>query len=75
MAALVGHFIQRGGEIAVFVQVADDGFGGIARIVVDQADTELGAQIIGQGLRLRKKGFKGRLFDRFGGRALVAGSR
>ena len=39
----------------------------------DQADAQLRAQVIAQGDRRGKEGLEGRLFDRFRGRALIAG--
>ena len=45
-----GDLVQRGGKVAVFVQIADDRFGGVAHLFRDQADTQLRAQVVAQGL-------------------------
>ena len=71
--AHAGDLFERRGQIAVFVQVADDRFGGVANILRKQADAQLGVQMIAQGDRRGQKRLEGGLFDRFRGGTLVAG--
>ncbi len=47
--ACLRDLLQRCREIPVFVQVPDDGFGGIADVVVNQADAQLRAQMVAEG--------------------------
>ena len=68
-----GDLLQRRGQIAILVQVADDGFGGVADLVGNQADAQLRAQVVAQGDGRGKEGLERGLFHRFRGGALVAG--
>ncbi len=69
----IGDLFERGREVAVLVQVADDVVGGVAHVFRHHQHAQLRVQMIGQRDRRGKKSFKRRLFDRFGRRALIAG--
>jgi hypothetical protein len=61
----VGDLFQPGGQVAVFVQVADHRFGGVAHRFGNHADAQLRAQMIAQGDGRREERLERRLFDRF----------
>ena len=64
---------ERGRKVPVFVQVADDRFGGVAHLLGDDADAQLRAQMIAQRDRRGEERLERGLLDRFRRRALVAG--
>jgi hypothetical protein len=59
--AHAGDLFQGRGKIAILVQVADDGFGGVADVFRKHADAQLGMQMIaqrdGRGQKVSKEGF------------------
>jgi hypothetical protein len=59
----LGNFIERSGEVSVFVQIANDGFGNFADSFRADAYAELPIQMVGKTLRRRKKFVERRLFD------------
>src|SRR6185312_11282662 len=62
-----------GGEIAVFVQVADDGLGGVAHFFRYRLDAQLPAQVVGEGGGGAEKVLKRRPFNVLALGALIAG--
>src|SRR6202021_2284603 len=73
--SVLAHFrdlFERGGNIAVLVQVADDRFRRVAYLVRHDGDAQLRAKIIAQRDRGGKKSLERRLFDRLGSRTLVS---
>ena len=69
----IGDFFERGGEIAVLVQVADDVVGCVAHVFRHHQHAQLRIQVIGEGDGRGKKCLKGRLFHRFRRGAFIAG--
>ncbi len=73
MLAGFGDLFERGREIAVLVQVADDVVRRVAHLLRHHQHAQLRMQMIGQRDGRGKKGLKRRLLDRLRCRALVAG--
>ena len=59
------QFIERRGQVAVFVQVADDPIGDFSHRFGADADAELPGQMVGQILRGRKELIEGRTLNVF----------
>ena len=58
-------------EVAVVIEVADDGQGRLTHCLRHDFDRKLRLQVIGKGDGSGKKRFKGRLLDRLGRRTFV----
>ena len=65
IVAVLGDLLERDGQIAVFIEVADDHFGDFAHRFVANRDAQLPGQMVGQALRRGDKFFERRLFDHF----------
>ena len=70
---MLRDLFERSRNVAVFVQIADDRFGGVAHRLAHHSDAQLCAQMLPQRNRRGKKGLERRLFDRFRRRALISG--
>src|SRR5437870_5174777 len=68
-----GDFLQRGRNIAVLIEVADDRLRRVTDAVGNQANAQLRPQMIAQSNGSRQESLKGRFLYRFRGRTLVAG--
>ena len=71
--ALLRHFLHGCQQIAVLVQVADDGFRRIPLLVVEQTNAQLGTEVVRQCLGGGQKSLERRLLHLLGCRTLVAG--
>src|SRR5205823_7840073 len=66
-----GDLLQRGGEVAIFIKIADDDIRHIVDSIRQRGDAELGAEMIVKRDRGGKKGFERGLVYGFGCGALV----
>ena len=54
VVAVLGDLLERGGQIAVFIEVADDHFGDFAHRFIANGHAQLPSQMVGQALAARR---------------------
>ena len=63
--AVLGDLLERNGQIAVFIEIADDDFGDFAHGFIANRHAQLPSQVFGQALRRGDEFFERRLLDDF----------